>query len=212
MHRRKVEPMAEVLEAPWAELVPDAPYPMTQEEYERLTEGSKGLELVNGRLVREVSNTVLHMLVSKRVFRALDAYAEQHGGFQAFGADGTYKLHIPGEADSTDLEPDASLVATARLPVFDDLRAWSIIADLAPDLAVEVASEGQTPKKMAVKVRRFLVAGVRLIWVVYPLRRQAEIWRPGDDVKPSAVLGMADWLDGYDVAPGLSVPIGPLFR
>lgn len=61
-------------------------------------------------------------------------------------------------------------------------------------------------------MRRFLVTGVRLVWVISPLHGQAEIWRPGDEVKPSVVLGMADWLDGYEVAPGLSVPIGPLFR
>ena len=82
---------------------------------------------------------------------------------------------------------------------------------LAPDLVVEVASPNQSRPKMAAKARRYLQAGVRLVWVVWPKRRQVDVWRPGD-TQLSTTLRIADALKGLDVVPGFSYPLVELFK
>jgi len=52
----------------------------------------------------------------------------------------------------------------------------------------------------------------RLVWVVWPRYHQVDIWRPGDDIEPSATLGVEDTLDGEDVLAGFTYPIARLFR
>jgi Uma2 family endonuclease len=47
------------------------------------------------------------------------------------------------------------------------------IPDLAPDLAVEVLSEGNTKAEMVRKVREYFEAGVRLVWLTDPKKRTA---------------------------------------
>ena len=63
---------------------------------------------------------------------------------------------------------------------------------------------------MAAKARRYLAAGVRLVWVVWPKSQQVDVWRP-DTVQPVARLGIGDALDGLDVLPGFTYPLARLF-
>ena len=53
--------------------------------------------------------------------------------------------------------PDLSFISRARLA--HDRLAHAPILPLAPDLAVEVLSEGNTPREMARKVREYFDAG-----------------------------------------------------
>jgi Uma2 family endonuclease len=192
--------------APWAEIVPDAPYPMTQEEYERWPDDDGIYELIAGRLVRQVGNTGLHYEVAERVFFELYAYAQQTGGWKARQQGWTFRAPYPGEKQHRDWIPDGSLYRAERLPskdeLFDRKTGYNRIMDVVPDLVVEIASEGQDLDK---KTREYLTIGVRLVWNIYPLDRMAEIWQQGD-TKPT-LLGYADWLDGRDVAPGLSIAL-----
>ena len=63
---------------------------------------------------------------------------------------------------------------------------------------------------MAGKAREYLNAGTRLVWVIWPRRRQVDVWRTGDD-EPTA-LTVEDRLDGEDVVPGFSYPVAELFH
>jgi hypothetical protein len=63
---------------------------------------------------------------------------------------------------------------------------------------------------MGVKARRYLRAGTRLVWIVWPRRWQVDVWCPGDQT-PSQTLGLADSLDGLDVVPGFTYPLAKLF-
>jgi hypothetical protein len=57
---------------------------------------------------------------------------------------------------------------------------------------------------MAAKALRYLAAGVRLVWIVWPKQRQVDVWRPDAD-RPIATLGTSDALDGMDVLPGFTL-------
>jgi Uma2 family endonuclease len=200
--------MAQNTLAPWAELVPSSG-PMTIDELLALPQDAWMYELVEGRLVRmpasggEASNIAIRLAI------ALGGFVEAHDLGRVTGADGEYDLTQPGDAAETALAPDLAFVLAERVPPRTSpeyRRAWH----LAPDLVVEVVSPNQYRPEMAAKVQRYLVAGVRLVWVVWPRYEQVDVWRPGAD-QPAQTLGIGGTLDGLDVLPGFTYPLGRLF-
>ncbi len=81
-------------------------------------------------------------------------------------------------------------------------------SDIAPALAVEVFSPGNTVREMEQKRREFFAAGTELFWIVYPEQQEIEI-----STGPEAhrVLGRDDTLDGGTVLPGFSVNVADIF-
>ncbi len=79
---------------------------------------------------------------------------------------------------------------------------------VAPDLAVEVISPGDSQPEIHEKVVEYFRAGTRLVWVVYPRSRAIYVYHAPTQI---TVLGVEDTLDGGDVLPGFTVKIGNLF-
>ena len=82
------------------------------------------------------------------------------------------------------------------------------IPDLAPDLAVEVLSAGNTATEMARKRQDYFAAGVQVVWEVNPNTRTVEVFTAPDR---STVLHEAQILEGGIVLPGFTVPLQELF-
>jgi Uma2 family endonuclease len=76
-------------------------------------------------------------------------------------------------------------------------------------LAVELVSPSQFRPEMSAKAWQWLQRGARLVWVVWPARRQLDVWTPGQDVP--LTLSAADSLDGRDVVPGFTCALADLF-
>jgi Uma2 family endonuclease len=105
--------------------------------------------------------------------------------------------------------PDVSFTAWENLPSADShLRP---VADFAPDLAVEIISEGNTRAEIDTKRREFLAAGTKLVWVIDPIDRTVEVY--ADPSRPDVVtlLREAGTLDGGSVLPGFRLPLADLF-
>lgn len=70
---------------------------------------------------------------------------------------------------------------------------------------------------MAASARRYLRGGTRLVWVLWPDRREADVWRLDalrphyQDMRPSVTLGGDDALRGEDVVPGFSLSVADAF-
>lgn len=114
----------------------------------------------------------------------------------------------PAPAD-TILGADVAFVRAGRLPP-EESPEWSSYLRLAPDLVAEIASPSQYRPDLAEKAQHWLRAGVRLVWVIRPERRQVDVWRAGQ-AAPSTTLTSDDALDGLDVVPGFSSPLATLF-
>jgi Uma2 family endonuclease len=104
--------------------------------------------------------------------------------------------------------PDVAFVSYQRWPRGRRAApndAW----DVVPDIAVEVISPTNTATEVLVKVRDYFQAGVRLVWVVYPV--EGEVYAYGS---PTAirVLQRGDELDGGAVLPGFRLPLATLFE
>ena len=137
-----------------------------------------------------------------RVGALLDAHVRANQSGRVFAAETGFILR---RAPDTVRAPDASFVANDRLPA-GELPVGYL--ELAPDLAVEVASPGDTAREIQEKVADWLQAGTRLVWVIYPATRSATVHRSLDD---SEELTGHRSLEGEDVVPGFVCDLSELF-
>ena len=80
--------------------------------------------------------------------------------------------------------------------------------DLAPDLAVEVLSPGNTRGEMQRKLKEYFFSEVELVWYIDPRKRRVRVFTSPDDVTE---LSETDTLTGGDVLPGFAVEVAVLF-
>ncbi len=193
--------------APWAEIVPNMA-PMTTDELHAIPDDGYGYELVQGVLVRMPLSSFGASSISMRLAIRLGAYIEDNNLGVLTGEQGGYRLD-PAHPLTTELAPDVAFVRADRLPLSTSPDYYKRAPQLAPDLAVEVASENQYAPGMGVKAKTYLSFGTRLVWVIWPRYKRVDVWRPGDEAPTP--LGAEDMLDGEDVVPGFTYPIGRLF-
>lgn len=192
--------------APWAEVVPDSNV-TTVDQLLALPDDGWMYELVEGKLVRLSPSGGGAPRIGMDIGTATNSFVRARGLGEVTGADGEFVLSKPGEK-VTSLAPDVAFVRADRVPPRDSPeyeKPWL----LAPDLVVEIASPNQYRPEMKAKALVYLTAGVRLVWIVWPRRRQIDVWRPGGE-EPSATLGVNDIQDGLDVLPGFTYPVAKL--
>jgi len=192
--------------APWAEIVPHMP-PMTVDDLHAIPDDGWTYELVHGVLVRMPLSSGGASNIGSRLLGRVITYVEDNGLGAVTGEQGGYRLD-PAHPRDTEVAPDVGFVRAERVPAPDSsdyYKAWP----LAPDLAVEVASENQFAPGMAAKAQTYLAFGTRLVWVIWPRYQRVDVWRPGDDTPTP--LGVDDTLSGEDVVPGFTYPIARLF-
>jgi Uma2 family endonuclease len=195
--------------APWAEVVPGAPYPMTIAQMQALPDDNWQYELVEGRLVRMPGSGSEASAIAAYLIMALGNFVRPQKLGRVTGADGEFDLTPAGATLETALIPDVAFVRAGRLPAIGTAGAKTI-PHLAPDLVAEVVSPSQSRPAMAAKAQLYLAAGVQLIWIIWPDTQQIDVWHAGSDA-PVATLTAADSLAGLDVLPGFTHPVADLF-
>jgi Uma2 family endonuclease len=192
--------------APWAEVVPDAPYPMTVDDLLAWpAEDGYRYEVVEGVLVRMAGTFPGAGRVTRRLLRVLDAYVEEHDLGTVTLPDEVYDVDRV-RRPNTGLLPDLGFFSHERDALIDPRHAFPF----TPDLAVEVAGVSQRQADMDAKARRYLAAGTALVWVIWPESKRIDVWHR-DSRAPVATLAPGDTLDGLDVVPGFTHPVADLF-
>jgi Uma2 family endonuclease len=202
----KFETMADLLDqlggiAPGRVRLTPLPGRATERDLVRLnTQSARLYELVEGVLVEKVMGYPESLLACDLI-RLLGNFLHQTKlGFLA-GPDGSLRL-MPHLVRL----PVVSFVRKDRLP--GGRRPTAPVPDLAPDLAVEILSEGNTPREMGRKLREYFLAGTTLVWLVDPATRTVTVYTAPDR---TTRLTEADTLDGGDVLPGLTLPVREVF-
>jgi Uma2 family endonuclease len=157
-------------------------------------------ELIDGTLVRKAVGFYesyialqIAMLLSQFVTeRNLGIVAGEAGMLQIF----------PDEVRI----PDVSFISQERLSKsgFPDEAAPHV----APDLAVEVISRGNTRQEMDQKLKEYFEAGAKAVWYVSPKSRQVIAYTSPDSFTE---LNESDTLDGGKVLPGFTLELKSLF-
>ena len=119
---------------------------------------------------------------------------------------------VTGEAGTVELMPglvripDVAFTRWERLP--GRRYPTAPIPRLAPNLAVEVLSQSNTPGEMAAKRQDYFTAGVELVWEIDPDLRTVAVYTSTTQVTS---LTAADTLEGGSVLPGFTLPLQELF-
>ena len=157
-------------------------------------------ELVDGVLVEKVMSFPESALTCDLI-KMLGYFLDDHPLGFLTAPDGAVRL-MPGLVRL----PDISFISWKQLPKRE--RPTDPIADLAPALAVEVLSKGNTKREMDRKVREYFVSGVRLVWLVSPASRSVSVYTAPDE---STTLTEDETLTGGAVLPGLALPLRRVF-
>ena len=104
--------------------------------------------------------------------------------------------------------PDVSFLSWDRLPGRKIPR--EPIPELAPNLAVEVLSDSNTPAEMKRKRQEYFEAGVELVWEVDPEARSVVVWTSARE--STTLTDPDDTLDGGAVLPGFTTTLRELFK
>ena len=158
-------------------------------------------ELVDGTLVEKVMGQ-REAFVAIEIAFMLKEWNRQAGNLgMILGPDGPFHL-----VEKLVRIPDVSFTSWDRLPgrkVPDEP-----VPDLSPDLAVEVLSEGNTPREMERKLKEYFLSEVSVVWFVNLKKRTVRVFTSPDNVTE---LTDRDMLNGGDVLPGFVVPVASLF-
>jgi len=180
------------------ERIPAVPPPgsATEADVLRRPGGEKRVyELVDGVLVEKAMGYYESLLAVFLVGR-IHAYLEANPIGEVLGPDATMRL-FPGLVRI----PDVSFVSWERAP--EDAAAEAI-PDVAPDLAVEVISRGNTPDEMERKLSEYFAAGVRCAWLFDPRARTVRVYNSRESF---TTLGEDGLVDGGEVLPGFQVSV-----
>jgi len=193
--------------APWAEIVPGVG-PMTVEDLAAWPDDGCSYELVEGVLVRMPPSSFGASKIGVRLLMRLAVFVEDHDLGSVTSEQGGYILDQQ-RPKQTQVAPDVAFVRAER-DISVTAPASRAAYPGAPDLAVEVAAPRQSRRTLDAKAQRYLAAGTRLVWIIWPQRQQVDVWHPGD-AAPTATLGSDETLDGEDIVPGFTYPVARLF-
>lgn len=162
-------------------------------------------ELIDGRLVQKLGGTLRHQTLEKRWTLAL---RDWHGDDGEALHEWDHEFTGPGNVVAF-LVPDVAYHTRAALVELG--RVASEAPTRAPDVAVEILSEGEPQRELAWKIRAYLDAGTRVVFVVDPPRRTVVAhdrdgilcFRPGDTVTHPGLPGFAYAIDAMFEGPYL---------
>ena len=153
-------------------------------------------ELVDGVLVDKPVG-YYESLLAVQLIALLVPFVHEHDLGIVLGADAMPRL-APGLVRL----PDVSFISWDRFP--GRRLPPRPVADVTPDLAVEVLSPSNTAREMTRRLHEYFAAGCRLAWYVPFGERVVRVY-----TSPTAlrVLGEDDVLDGGAVLPGFSLAV-----
>lgn len=167
--------------------------------YEHISEQEKS-EFINGEIIVHSPITLDHNLINGNLWVIMDAFVTRHD----LGLVGIEKLLI--KLTRNDYEPD--------LCFFKQEKAREFAADQkffpAPDLIVEVLSDGTEKRDRGVKFEDYQAHGVAEYWLVSPQEKFVEQYL----LKDGSYTLQAEATNGQIICQaisGLSVPVKAVF-
>lgn len=157
-------------------------------------------ELVDGVLVEKAMGYTESILAGA-IIELLRGFVVPQNLGHVSGSDGMMRLFA-----GLVRMPDVAYASWARFP--NGKLPKEPIPELAPDLAVEVLSRGNTPQEMQRKRREYFEAGVQLVWMVDPRTRTVTVFSSPDE---SVELAEDQTLDGGEVLAGFTIRLSDLF-
>jgi Uma2 family endonuclease len=160
-------------------------------------------EVIDGRIVEKSPMGTYEGCVTSVLFKLLSVWDSANG----LGRILSEVLFTLDPAARLKLRPDLAYVSYERWPQRKPIskgEGWDVI----PDLAIEVISPSNSGNEIVRKLKRYFRAGVRQVWVVYPIDQHIYVYSSPTAVQ---ILQIGDELDGGLVLPGFRVAVSALF-
>lgn len=176
---------------------------LSYEDYALIPEDGRRHEILDGEHVMSPAPKTRHQRLVLEFAYVLRSHAERHGLGDVFIAPFDVLL-----SDHDIVQPDVVFVADARMHIVDEANCKG-----APDLVIEILSEGTRRRDLIEKRRLYGASGVAEYWAVDPavdtvhvfrphpggFERVAELTAENDDTLESALL------------PGFALRLGEVF-
>ena len=133
------------------------------------------------------------------MFTALHAHLQKQGLLKLI-----WKQAMSFASPLTISQPDVSVVSKERIQATDEDSYF----EGAPELAVEVVSPNDPADDLELKVRQYLKAGAKQIWVLYPKTQHLHVHMANQTL----VLKCDDILSGGEFLPGFAVKLSDFFN
>jgi len=156
-------------------------------------------ELVDGILV-EKDTASFESLLASLLIHWISEFLDEHPLGIVLGEAGAQRI-LPRRMRI----PDVSFISWDHFP--DRRLPDDRVFKVAPDLAIEILSEGNTASEMEMKLDEYRQAGVRLVWYIDPRARTATVHTAEGS---SETLDEDGVLQGGDVLPGFELPLRDL--
>ncbi len=161
-------------------------------------------EVIDGRRVEKPPMGAFECVVNSILDQTLGAHVRANRLGRVV-PEALFKINPAGNPQR---RPDLAFVSYERWPRERKITsedAWNVV----PDLAIEVVSPNNKASEVLEKTGEYFRAGVRRVWIVYPIPRQVHVF---SSPKQSRILGPGDSLDGEDLLPGFRLSLDELFE
>lgn len=174
--------------------------PVTLAEFSELTRDGQNHEVVGGELITMPPAKSLHSRIAHLVFKLIGRFLVEEAELETFLEVG-YVLSL---SPLTVRQPDISVLRKDRV--------WATPPDSyfegAPEIAIEIVSPSDGAEYLEGKVRDYLAAGAREVWVLYPKTKHVHIFcRTGE----WRVLSETQIVESPELLPGFSVKVSEFF-
>lgn len=173
-----------------------APALMAFEQFEKLPDDDFRHELLHGRHIVSLPDTIRRSNIRHPIFHLLRPHVRGHRLGEVFVTAG-FLL-----SQDTFLLPAGSFVRTVHLQWSDPDGYF----EGSPAIAIEVASESNTAAQLDRKMEEYFAHGSEEVWIVYPETRKIRIHFPDGSSRTAS-----DELKS-DVFPGWSVTLAAVFQ
>ena len=174
---------------------------LTFEEFLQLPEEEPALEYVDGVVTQKMSPKGPHGGLQAELAYLVKAFLRISPIAQVYTE---LRTNWTGEAS---LVPDLAVYRLERIPTKPTGEVADDFFD-PPDIAVEIASPGQSDREIMERARWFIEHGVHVVLLLQPRNRSARIVRRDSD---SGLLQRNAVVDLSDVLPGFSFVVRDLF-
>lgn len=177
---------------------------LTIEQYNALDEPvGVRYELHRGELIVTPSAAPLHNLVGGRLYRRLSVWVEENERGLVL-----YEVEVKLGEDTV-RRPDLMFIGRERIK---DIDLDQVPLPVAPDLVIEIVSKHDQPDNLMLKVRQYLQAGVRAVWLLYGKTREAHRYAP--QALPPKVINAEQGgkFEEPELLPGFSMSLSGIFH
>jgi Uma2 family endonuclease len=196
--------MSATIAEPRSKVIKRLPQPklLTYDDYARLTPPDSGnYELHNGKIIFMPSPLTPHQIISMNLSVEMGGFIRQHKLGKLLAAPMDVRF-TPNDV----VQPDLLFISNAKL---DRIKR---IVEGAPDLVVEIKSDGNTATDMSYKKYLYEASGVREYWIIYPNKKTISMYALiEEELRFQQTLTVSDTLKSL-VLISFEMPVAAVFE